>query len=262
MNPLQITPVVHYVNIVKPEIKAGRLWPRRRFVDYQFQFMRQGAMRYELPETGENFILSPGEIAFIAPGELNTQTLLSAEKDSYFACVHFLLSPTPGESTQPTPARLTGNVDMELFSSLFRRLYDAFYAPGQYSSGIASGIVREIYLRLLEPDTAQTDGIAAKVKEMTIYLDDHLAAHPGRSELARRFHLAPEYINQLFQKYLGISPGNYVHRQLARKAYRMLTREKLSIKECAERLGFKTQFHFTRIFQKVYAMPPSKLRNR
>lgn len=261
MEDLHINPVIHYVNIVTPEQKAGTVWARRSFVDYQIQFMKQGSMKFELHESAETFVIKPGEISFIAPGELNTQTLLSDEKDSYFDCVHFLLSPLPEEKPYRLPPRVRSKLDMELYSNLFQRLYDAFHGSGQYSSEIASCIVKELYLRLLQTDDTQDENGAARVKEMTKYLDEHLTAHPGRSELARRFHLAPEYINQLFQKHMGISPGNYVHRQIAREAYRILTREKLSIKECAEVLGFKNQFHFTRIFRKIYSVPPSKLRD-
>lgn len=94
---------------------------------------------------------------------------------------------------------------------------------------------------------------------MTAYLNEHLLERPGRIELAREFHFAPEYINQLFRKQLGMTPGEYVRRRLAQRAYRLLAGEGLSVKETADRLGFSSPFYFSRVFRAVYGVPPSRV---
>lgn len=259
MDPSMLNPVVHYVNYLNPQDIRADSWPARRFVDYQILMVVQGEMRIELPERSEKVTVASSQLSFIAPGELNIQKLVSPAGRSMFACVHFLPSRDAGFVPDRFPARVTAGADPELFRTLFLRLYEAFQGNGQYSQPIASGIVRELFLRLLEPELSRKGGVAERVREMAAFLDVHLAEHPGRAELSRHFHLSPEYIDQLFHDCLGISPRNYVHRALAREGYRILSRENVSVKECSARLGFRNQFHFTRIFRKEYAMPPSRL---
>ena len=94
---------------------------------------------------------------------------------------------------------------------------------------------------------------------MTAYLDRHLTEHPGRAELSRRFFLSRPYINRLFLKKLGESPTAYVHRRLAHRGYELMLYGKHSAKEAAAELGFANQFHFSRVFKKVFGFAPSHL---
>ncbi len=257
-HPEKISPWVNYVAVItEPEKLTTKVWPHQTFADWQMKLVLSGQVHYrmELPES--ELILSPGELALMPPGICHTQRLGTSGKTE-FDCVHFLFN-----RNRDIPFRLKGPkifrpAEPEQLHTLFCRLQEAFHTPGIYMESIASGIVKEIFLRLFL--TRETEG--KNIGAMTRFLDINLQKHPGRTDLAERFHCAPEYINQLFKKHLGMSPGEYVQKKLARSAYPLLMRGDSSIKEIAELLGFKNQFHFSRVFRKVYGIPPISLKKK
>jgi AraC-like DNA-binding protein len=95
---------------------------------------------------------------------------------------------------------------------------------------------------------------------MVAHLRQRLHHRIGRAELAKAFGLAPQHVNAIFKKELGVSPTQFAHRELALEAMRLMQVEGLSVKETAARLGFHDQFHFSRVFQKVTGMRPSRMR--
>lgn len=248
-------PAVHYAAVVRPGESRCMAWKKRIFRDWQIQMTLAGGIRYESGD-GDDFVLAPGEIALMPPGIEISQTL--TKRESSFCCVHFLFGETAECEPAQLPPRRLSLAEPELFHSLFLRLYEAFRTPGSVTEALASGLVREIFLRMLLPESVRGNS-ADPVKRMTAYLNEHLLERPGRIELAREFHFAQEYINQLFRKQLGMTPGEYVRRRLAQRAYRLLAGEGLSVKETADRLGFSSPFYFSRVFRAVYGVPPSRV---
>ena len=116
---------------------------------------------------------------------------------------------------------------------------------------------RVIWLYLFEQPSHDRGN--ERFESMLDFLERHLTEHPTRLDLAREFHLTPQRINALFKEELGISPGEYVHRELAERGYALLHDEQLSVKETADRLGFSSAFYFSRVFRKVFGMPPSAI---
>jgi len=58
----------------------------------------------------------------------------------------------------------------------------------------------------------------------------------------------------------GESPNRTVRRLKLEAAKRFLLQDGLNVKECAERLGFSSEFHFSRLFKRVEGMSPSDYR--
>ena len=251
----ELFPVVHYSAVVRPGESSCTAWKKRTFIDWQIQMAVAGGIRYEFGD-GDDFVLAPGEIALVEPGIEISQTL--TERETSFCCVHFLFAETAESEPVQLPPRRLKLAEPELFHALFLRLHKAFRTPGNIGEALASGIVRELFLRMLLSESVRGNG-ADPVKRMTAYLNEHLLERPGRMELARKFHFAPEYVNQLFRKQLGMTPGEYVRRRLAHRAYRLLAGEGLSEKETADRLGFSSPFYFSRVFRAVYGVPPSRV---
>lgn len=79
-------------------------------------------------------------------------------------------------------------------------------------------------------------------------------------ELARTCGVAPAYLCRLFQRYLGITPWQYLGRIRLHLAERLLRETTLSVTAVATLVGFNDLRHFQRLFRRTYGIPPSQAR--
>lgn len=69
-------------------------------------------------------------------------------------------------------------------------------------------------------------------------------------------------IQRAFERFFGISPGQYLIRERLRHALELLSESELSVKEISFACGFTDEKYFSRAFKKKYGYPPSQVRNR
>ena len=67
---------------------------------------------------------------------------------------------------------------------------------------------------------------------------------------------------RLFRKHLGVSPLEYRNRLRIEEAKRHLAHSTLSMKEIAERLGYRNALYFSTAFRKRTGVSPSLYRKR
>lgn len=262
LKPEDIFPVVKFANYNALDNNRVHSWPRRRIPDFELILAIHGDFEFINHETGEKTLHPAGSVLFIYPREYHTYRLIANE--GFFSCIHCELIPggifADGDYTpDPFPPRITRADGGELHD-LFRRAAFTAENPGRFSEEIRNTIVREIWLRLAEKWLSSAGGKRnVRLEEMLNYLNENLTLHPGRSELAKKFYLTPQHVNLIFKKELGIAPTEYVHRELARIGYRMIHDDGLSVKETADRLGFSSQFYFSKIFKKIFGTPPASV---
>jgi AraC-like DNA-binding protein len=262
LKPQDIFPVVKVANYMALNDPHAHKWPRRRIPDFELILAIHGDFEFINHETDEKTRHPAGSVLVIYPREYHSYKLISSK--GLFSCIHCELIPdgvfANGDYTlEPFPPRITQTEGGEL-QELFRRAAHTAAHPGRFSEEILNTIVREIWLRLAEKWLSSGGGRRnIRLEEMLNYLNENLPRQPGRSELAKKFFLTPQHVNLIFKKELGFAPTEYVHRELARAGYRMLHEDGLNVKETADRLGFSSQFYFSRIFKKVFGIPPSSV---
>lgn len=79
-------------------------------------------------------------------------------------------------------------------------------------------------------------------------------------DMARTAGLSERRFRQVFQKTMGASPKQFYDGIRLELGRRILLAEGVKISEVADRLGFSSQFHFSRAFHARYGKPPSVLR--
>lgn len=260
LSPEEVSPRIHYVNYRALDGIERPVWGPRQLSDFELILSLRGEFEFLRPDTGERILQHPGEVLTIRPGEPHIYRLCSPGAGAFFSCIH--LEPGAAGSflagdyrLAPLPPRLAAFTAEQAMPELFRRADRLFHSPGRRIDSLLSGVGRVIWLYLFEPPHGRrSDG---RIDAMLEFLDRRLTEHPTRLDLARHFHLTPQRINALFQKELGLSPGEYVHRELAERGYALLHDEQLSVKETAARLGFSSAFYFSRVFRKVFGVPPS-----
>lgn len=235
------------------------VWGRRRLIDYELILSLRGEFEYLVHDSGERVIQHPGEVLTIRPGELHTYRLLGDPERAFFSCIHLDFEGAAG--VPEPPARCTAfsvREDGYAVHELFRRADQLFHRPGRFAQEQLSCVGKLIWLYLLEE--ARSGEQSERLSAMLAYLDENLLRHPTRSDLARSFRLTSQRINAIFKRELGVSPGEYVHRELAERGYALLHDEQLSVKEAADRLGFESPFYFSRVFRKVFGFSPAMVR--
>ncbi len=262
ITPATASPSVRFANHFA--CVDGTAWGPRTIPDIELILIVSGTFVYESDETRVE--LRAGEILTIMPEVRHVFRHQSGH--GVISCIHFelweggtWLSGT--YSLEPSPPLVTRPTEPEtkLLQSLFMRCADEFGGIHRHRTALLRTITGEIWLRLsVHWDAHGGRSLAPRTEEMVAYLRRRLHQRIGRTELAKVFGLAPQHVNAIFKKELGVSPTQLVHRELALEAMRLMQADGLSVKETAERLGFHDQFHFSRVFRKVTGMRPSRAR--
>ncbi|MDR2403538.1 MAG: AraC family transcriptional regulator, partial [Spirochaetaceae bacterium] len=76
--------------------------------------------------------------------------------------------------------------------------------------------------------------------------------------IARRIGASVPLFNEIFKAYTSMTPYQYFIHIKIQKAQDLLEQEDISVKETAFRLGFKDQYHFSRLFKSKTGYTPSE----
>ena len=93
------------------------------------------------------------------------------------------------------------------------------------------------------------------------FINDHIAEPVRVADLASHAKMSASAFAHAYPRLTDESPYHTVRRLKLEAAKRFLLQDGLSVKECAERLGFSSEFHFSRLFKRVEGMSPSHYRH-
>jgi len=93
------------------------------------------------------------------------------------------------------------------------------------------------------------------------YVEEHYA-QKGLTlhEVAQRNHVSPNYLSYLFKKITGHNLWEYVIKLRMEESKRLLQQTDMRRYEIAERVGYESPEHFSKIFKKYYGISPSELK--
>lgn len=93
------------------------------------------------------------------------------------------------------------------------------------------------------------------------YIAEHLHERISLSELADAFGVSPNYLSQLFKKYMDIGLSEYISSKKIAASKELLKHPDLKIYEVAEQFGFESAFYYSKVFKKVTGISPTDFRN-
>lgn len=102
--------------------------------------------------------------------------------------------------------------------------------------------------------TGEKGGLAQTIES---YVAKHIAETVRLADLATHAKMSLPTFARTYPRVAGESPYRTVRRLKVEAAKRLLLGEGLSVKECALRLGFSSEFHFSRLFKQLEGIPPS-----
>ena len=230
------------VNDKKYEVRRGDLL----FINYDstHSFRPQGEFSYF------NICFDPELIYRRIISRENALDLLSLSSidlimsDTSQGLIHF-----SGEERAHLEAMLEDMLDEHLSS---RRERGAVLES--YMNILVTRILRRIY-----PEE-QADSDFGELGELLSYIDENLDKPLSLPELAQRCFYNPSYFSRIFKEKFGITLGEYVARQRARAALRLLTESDLTVDTIAGRCGYTDKSGLYRAIKKHFGEAPSGYR--
>ena len=266
LTPGAVTPEIRYSNY--QDVRPGTVWGPRKIGDFELILIVSGTFYYDVPEGGERLILPPGVVLCIPPGELHIFGIEKTEGDrsvGTMSCIHLELEKDKSflngdYMPEPAPPYVTDIGRDYAVHELFRKLSFVHSTYSRYRLDLEELCAKEIWIRLSEYWISDKGGgRSARIRNIISFLEDNYSKNISRRELAKKFHLAPEYINHIFRKETGVTPTEFIHSLRIREGCRLIQEEGLSIKEAAHRTGFCDEFYFSRIFKRIMKIPPGSL---
>lgn len=146
-----------------------------------------------------------------------------------------------------------------LFDFIFRTL-EGNYTQGNfiYISHVLQLILSETYHREKHNTTQlQNKYVTSVVRYMYKHLSDNLTLQ----QISEEFDLSKSYINAIFQKYTNRAPLDFYINLKMKEACKLLRLSDVYIYEVAQKLGYKDQYYFSRVFKKVIGVSPNEYKN-
>ena len=101
-----------------------------------------------------------------------------------------------------------------------------------------------------------------KLKQVTDYINTHLADDISLSELATRVKLSQSHFSHLFRQSTGKSPYQFLIQQRVDRARELLLKQDTTIADVAISVGFYDQSYLSRHMKKLLGVSPRKLRQQ
>jgi len=122
---------------------------------------------------------------------------------------------------------------------------------GMYASGLVDGQARTSPTFPQAVERALDFMLARIVKK---------GARVELEAIARAAAVSPQHLCRLFRRELDTTPVECAHLIRVERAAGLLERTEKSLAEVAEDAGYSSAFHFSRMFKRIYGVPPSEYR--
>ncbi len=153
-----------------------------------------------------------------------------------------------------------------------RTLLDSLYGAlartpaGEEKIALASSLIAAVTaqalvnLNALSPLSSEvpfTESAASAVSAALQYVNDNIASPFDVADLAASVYLSRGYFTELFRRYTGFTPAQFIRRARVNNAVRLLASKKRSVLEAALASGFTTSSGFYKSFGAVFGVPPT-----
>ena len=135
-------------------------------------------------------------------------------------------------------------------------------------AGLAHGAARELVLFLRRPggqpqlsvSLASQASEMASIRELQIWIADHLAARLSVEDLADRMSMSVRTFERVFTREVGTTPAHYVLQVRVEAARRLLERTDRGLKQVASAAGFGSADVMRRSFVRLLGLTPRRYR--
>ena len=90
------------------------------------------------------------------------------------------------------------------------------------------------------------------------FVAEHIFEKISVNRLAKEVAVSPSYLATLFQKHMGVSPGEYIRTEKLEESKVLIKEGKLNFTQIADKLGYSTVHHFSNQFKAKNGRTPTE----
>jgi len=119
-------------------------------------------------------------------------------------------------------------------------------------------LFHSIIFQLLEQqDTKHEANEQPSIERSMIYMENHYRDKITREQLAAMAGVSPSHYSILFKQLTGFTPNEYLSRLRVHKAMELLISSSGTLREIAQKVGYKDEFYLSRRFKQQTGVSPS-----
>lgn len=168
------------------------------------------------------------------------------------------INPGRGINRSDDPKEYEKNTYYKSYQELNKTMSDPVFFETQ-------GIILQLISRFLNSQRFKSkteDVIPSKILDTIRYIQVNLKENLTVNYLAGRANLHQDYFSRLFLRYTGQRPLNYLHEKRIERAQYLIATTDLSFTEIAEKVGFESLSHFSKLFKKVTSLTPGEYKRK
>ncbi len=98
------------------------------------------------------------------------------------------------------------------------------------------------------------------IDKIAKYISENYMQNLTLGQIAAQFYISPYHLSRLFKKTMDISIVEYINSVRVRAAMHLLDTTSLKVTDIAEKTGFQTSSHFSRVFKTSTGLSPNRYR--
>lgn len=210
----------------------------------------------------ENYIVKPGQLAYLPKGKTRAYTHTSER----FAMYEMAFSVTAGGKNLMELLGLTEDnhvvsiADADKMSMLFESSHrKEKYKNPLYDLGWCANIINII--RMYTYERQKQNGAESRLfKPVIDYMSSHFNETVKTEQLSSLIFMQTTYFIKRFKQHYGLPPIAYFNRMKVYKAMGLLSQTDLTIEEIAKKIGIFDTSYFARVFKKYCHITPTQYR--
>lgn len=240
----------------------------------EISIVLEGTVDYKFNET--YIRLQGGDALLFNPGVYHNEIHPSGKEshELHIGVSNILIEGLPFNHFPNENPVLDLGIYKEEFMKKAWQLTNEFHNHDFHHELMGKGIIIEMLALILRSYSSQKTGITLPLipekekKKQTLvnhtiyYLENHHQDNITLEILAEMLYISPTQLSKVFRYYTGKSPINYLIEIRLKHAYELLIHTNFTIKDISEKVGYRDQFHFSKLFKKHFGLPPSKVRKK
>jgi two-component system response regulator YesN len=114
----------------------------------------------------------------------------------------------------------------------------------------------------IEKIPASSNDEDARIASIKTYINTHLDGNLKLDAIAKEFYISSSYLSALFRAKVGQSLTNYIKNARLLRAKTLLETTDIPISEIARMTGYNDQTYFSKVFKRVFGIPPKKYQQK
>jgi AraC-like DNA-binding protein len=130
-----------------------------------------------------------------------------------------------------------------------------------YGARICAALVPVLIMKIAQravPYAVEESRALATFHRAKHWIERHYVQLRTVEQAAQACHIEVAYLSRLFQRFGHTTPYRFLMRLKMNRATELLVDDGMLVKEVAAKLEFADAFHFSRVFKRVYGLPPGR----